>query len=185
MLKGIYCSVISIPLTFAGKILQPGQTTREFLTQSFKLGATQCVDFPTRGDRLYLVLTSTSDLIKGIHEEPHFCNSDHVSILFQLNMYNRKSQECIRKPAFRKADYNLINAFLGTIDWNEVYSNCHTMNDYRVAFKGILNTVIYNVVPFVQCSKQNCAPWFNSYLKHLRSIKQRRWKKYTKTRNIY
>ncbi len=99
-------------------------------------------------------------------------------------MYNRKSRECITKPAFRKADYSLINAFLGTVDWNEVYSNCHTMNDYWIAYKGILNTVIYNFVPFVQCSKQKCAPWFNNYLKRLRSIKQRRWKKYTKTRNI-
>ncbi len=41
------------------------QTSREFLTLCFKLGAEQCVNFPTRGTNLlHLVLTSNKCLIK-------------------------------------------------------------------------------------------------------------------------
>jgi hypothetical protein len=94
-----------------------------------------------------------------------------------MNHYTTSTTETLQ-PCFRKADYALINAFLATIDWDEVYTNCNSTNEYWNAFKDIMNTAIYNFVPFVSSGKSRYTPWFNNNLKHLRSVKQRKWKRY-------
>ena len=146
----------------------------------FKLGAEQCTDFPTRGNSLLdLVLCSNSCLIKSIQAEPPFCSSDHVSILCHVSQHMRIPQDNTLRPSFRKADYNLINAFLNTIDWDTVYANCISTEDYRSAFKNIMDTTVYNFVPFVNVEQNRNLqkPGFRHRLKRLRDIKQRRLKK--------
>ncbi len=161
------------------------QASREFLTMCFKLGAEQCVNFPSRGDNMLdLVLTSTRHLITDIQEEPPFCSSDHSSMLCHLNSHTKLAPDYTSKPAFQKADYGLINAFLGTIDWSEVFTNCCSTEDYWIAFKDIINTAIYNFVPFVTGKKYKNPPWFNKHLKRLRNIKQKKWRSYRNSRNI-
>ncbi len=49
-------------------------------------------------------------LIKDSQGEPPFCSSDHVSVLCYMNHHIRPSEDNMLKPAFRKADYCLINA---------------------------------------------------------------------------
>ena len=93
-------------------------------------------------------------------------------------------QSDFQKPCFQKADFNLINAFLATVDWNVVYSNCNSTEDYWLAFKHILDTIIYQFVPFVNVNSFKSKPWFDGKLHRLRLIKQHRWRTYFNNRNI-
>ena len=166
-------------------LVASSRISREFLTLCFKIGAEQRVNFPTRNENvLDLVLCSTRMLISSVLCEPPFCCSDHSSILCHLTDYYCASQEAPLKPCFKKADYEMINAFLATIDWDEVYAHCITANDYWQAFQNILNTAVYNYVPFVSSVKHRHSPWFNNDIKRLHSDKQKKWKRYVQSRNI-
>ena len=96
----------------------------------------------------------------SIDAEPHFSNSDHVSILCHLTSHFKTGSDNVLKPCFKKADYSMINAFLININWCEVYKDCVTANDYWVAFRNIINTAIFNFVPFVNV-KCKRTPWFH------------------------
>jgi len=159
--------------------------SREFLTLCFKLGAFQCVDFPTRKNNILdLVLCSTKSLLKSIHCEPPFSTSDHASILCYLNNHENTNHSNTAKPCFKKADYTVINAFLATIDWSVVYADCVSVDDYWDAFKEIINTAIYYFVPFVNPKNDKHVPWFNKTLKNLHRAKQSKWIKYSRSRNV-
>ena len=119
--------------------------------------------------------------MKSVYSVPPFCESDHVSVLCQLHNHVKFDDNSVAKPNFKKADY----AFLATIDWDVVYASCRTMNDYWVAFKNVVDTSIFNFVPFVCTGKSKSGtPWFNADLKKLRARKQRKWRKYVKSSNI-
>jgi len=159
--------------------------SKEFLTLCFKIGAEQMVDFPTRlNNCLDLILCSNRSMVKTMESEPPFCESDHISIYCELLFHRRSQENVCLKPCFQKADYSLINAYLSTLDWDIVYRDCTSTNQYWSAFKNIIDTAIYNFVPFVQTRKSKCVPWFTNNLKHLRLHKQRKWRKYTRSRNI-
>ena len=88
------------------------------------------------------------------------------------------------KPNFTQADYALINAFLNTLNWEEIYGNCTTAEDHWKAFQNILDTIILNFVPFTSSQPNKNVPWFSDSLRRLRLIKQRRWQKYDRNQNI-
>lgn len=158
---------------------------REFLTLCFKIGAEQLVDFPTRlNNQLDLLLSPDKGALQLIQPEAPFCESDHVSILCHMYNHVKDDENFVLKPCFKKADYRIINAFFATIDWDVVYSNCHSSNEYWLAFKNIINTAIFNFVPFVYTRKTRSTPWFNSKLKNMRLCKQRKWRKYIRSCNI-
>ena len=159
--------------------------SREFLTLCFKIGAEQLVDFPTRlGNQLDLVLCPNRGAVKSIQHEAPFCEGDHVSILCEMYNHLRVENNAVLKPCFKKPDYGVINAFLSAVDWDTVYANCCSVEEYWSAFRNIINTAIYNFVPFVHCRKVRNTPWFNGKLKNMHLRKQRKWKKYSRTRNI-
>ena len=159
--------------------------SEEFLTTCLRLGAHQCVNFPTRGENMLdLILCSHRGLINSICSKPPFANSDHVTVLCHIAPFQKLSVNNQAKPCFRKADYGLINAFLSTLDWSEIYQECNSTNDYWMAFKNILNTIVYNFVPYETAKDKKNVPWFNEKLKRLRATKQRRWRKYIQSKNI-
>ncbi len=81
------------------------QTSKEFLTLCFKLGAEQCVKFPTGGTNLLdLVLTFNKCLIKNMQAEPAFSSNDHVSLLCHVSGQSGFNPEGVLKPIFKKAD---------------------------------------------------------------------------------
>ena len=161
------------------------QISREFVTLCFKLGAQQCVDFPTRHNNVIdLILCPSKNLIQSINAETPFSTSDHNMIQCKMINHSRSNRETVLKPCYKAADYELINAFLATINWDEVYSSCNSTEEYWAAFKNVIDTAVLNFVPFVTVSKHKQAPWFSNTLKRLHLIKQRRWRKYFNARNI-
>ncbi len=83
-----------------------------------------------------------------------------------------------------KANYELITAFLATLDWDEIYSNCISTEEYYRAFKDIVNTIVFKFVPFVPVTGNGKVPWFSCDLERMRQIKQRRWRRYNNNSNI-
>ncbi len=81
-----------------------------------------------------------------------------------MSGHSGSNPEGVLKPAFKKADYCLINAFLATINWDIVFTDCQSAEEYWCAFKGIVNTAIYNFVPFVNVGNPKNVPWFNQNL---------------------
>ena len=87
------------------------------------------------------------------------------------------------KPCFKKADYLLINCYLSTVNWDEIYQDCKTAADYFKAFKQVLNYVIDEFVPVTRQSDKNKLPWNNDKLNRLRRVKQRKWQRYRSNRS--
>ena len=159
--------------------------SKQLLSLCFKSGSFQCVDFPTRKNNILdLMFCSDRNLIQDIYPTAPFSTSDHDSIICKMLPFDQQDQNVMRKPNFKQADYPLMNAFLCTLDWDAIYSNCTDASEHWYAFKNIIDTAVYNFVPFTdyQCNKN--VPWFSGKLKRLRLIKQRRWRSYDRKRNI-
>ena len=159
--------------------------SNEFLQVYFRLGANQCVHFPTRNDNfLDLVLCSDINLIREMICHEPFSLSDHSSILFSIQCQHEGTTPSQLKPCFAKADYELINAYLLTLDWTEIYALCTSAEDYYSVFQNTLQNVILNFVPFTSSNTHKGVPWFTSRLKYLRRAKQRCWRRYMHSKNI-
>ena len=157
------------------------QISKVFLDMCFQIGATQCVDFPTRNNNILdLILSSDQNMIQEIQCAEPFSLSDHCCISCKIQPLKKSFKNRFIKPCFKRADYELINSFLATVDWNDIYSKCEKPEDYFCAFKEVLDYVISNFVPFT-CEKPKMqAPWYNARLKSLKRIKQRHWQQYRK-----
>lgn len=181
----VLCGDFNLPDISWDTLTARSPVSREFLTMCFRLGSEQYVNFPTRNDHvLDLVLCPSRQMLSSVICEAPFSSSDHVSILCKVNSPNSFKHEMTSKPCFKKANYQMINAFLTAVDWDMVYANCESPNEYWLAFKNVINTAIFNFVPFVQPGTRKTVPWFSNKLKHLRSVKQRKWNKYVNSRNI-
>ena len=157
----------------------------EFINVCMRSGATQCVNFPTRGENILdLVLCSDQNLMQKIDRGEPFSLSDHDSIYFTMQPLAKQFKEKVLKPCFSKADYGLINSYLITLEWDRIYANCKTAEDYFKAFTQVIENVVSKFVPMTSTSRKKGAPWFNDKLKNLKRVKQRHWKRYVKHKNI-
>ena len=62
------------------------------------------------------------------------------------------------KTCVQKSRLLSNKCFFSTVDWDEVYVNCVSTEDYWSAFKDVINTAIFNCVPFVnvqQCNRKS------------------------------
>ena len=160
--------------------------SREFITFCFKSGMRQLVDTSTRGNHILdLVLCSDERFIYKVSVDTPFSTSDHDSILCYLRPHITNENKSINKPCFAKADFEIINAFLATVNWEEVFSECSNVEESWAALKNILDSVVYNFVPFVNANANSKdVPWYSSKLRRLRNIKQRRWQAHRNKKNI-
>ena len=103
----------------------------EFLGLCFTVGASQCVDFPTRGANILdLVLCSDSNLIQDISCGVPFSTSDHACISYEMQPFLKETRHRVMRRCFGAADYVLINAFLTTVNWDAVFQNCNSACDF-------------------------------------------------------
>ena len=161
------------------------QIANDFLETVTLVGATQCVNFATRNDNMLdLLLCSDQNMIQDIYCSEPFSGSDHCSISYSIQKLSKQKKPKTVKPCFKKADYELINAYLATVDWNQLYAQCVEPDDYYTVFREVIDNIIVNFVPFTSGTRDTKPPWYNNKLKNLRRIKQRHWQKYKRNRNI-
>ncbi len=106
------------------------------------------MDFPTRCNNIIdLVLCSDRNLLGAVRSGVPFLTNEYNAILCEMIPHSASSvQEGTRavKQCIMKANYELINAFLATLYWDEIDSNCTATEEYWHAFKGIANTIVFN-----------------------------------------
>jgi hypothetical protein len=142
-------------------------------------GFNQLVFEPTRNDNvLDLIFSSDIMFIHNIVIDTPFCNSDHATITFTLNISGNYAEPLQNDFNFRKADYNMLEALLSSIDWPIEFSACVTVDDFYKVFIRILTSLINCHVPKFQRNKKPLP----GHIKKMYAQKRKVWKNYKKTR---
>jgi len=128
--------------------------SRDFVDCTLQNGMSQFVTEPTRGANvLDLVLSNVQQGVYDMSVQMPFLTSDHNMLFFSVNSCDQPVNVSKFYRDFRGADYDLINGFLLSIDWNLLFSTCESdVQNYWDIFHGILTSVIESVVP-LKCQK--------------------------------
>ena len=109
--------------------------------------------FPTRGKNcIDLVLSSDQNLEFDVSVNEPFCNSDHNSVLFKISFVKHKDKN-IPFRNFRKADYEAINGYLLSVNWDHIFSYYFNANDLYNCFLNICKEAINLFVPLTSHKK--------------------------------
>ena len=82
-------------------------------------------------------------LIYDLSIHSPFANSDYKAVMFRCHLgIPQKPNFRVLKPLFHKADYELIIAFLMTIDWASMRSNYPTFYAFSPVFYEVINYTI-------------------------------------------
>jgi len=158
--------------------------TKDLITTSFEtclstLGMFHMNKDPTRNENcLDIVLSTSEHLLFDLTSAEPFCNSDHNSVLFKISVSSFKENQ-IPKQNFRKTDYDALNEFFLTIDWNELFSVCLSPTDMYDRFLNVVNFAIDTFVPLVKF-KSSCSKDMRKIL----SKKKFLWKKYKLSKDL-
>ena len=111
----------------------------EFLS---KHDLSQMIRSPTHrhGKILDLLITSTPSKILSLEiREPFGTTCDHNMIEIKINLFTHHIAPLnIRKYNFYKADYNSINTYLDSQQWEFLYNEENTISDTYSKFTGVL-----------------------------------------------
>ena len=136
----------SVP--FSAEIL----THVKFLSCTLNCGLLQMVHQPTRGlNCLYLVLVSVPSVICNLCVvEAIAVSCDHSTVEFSILFSYMPTKPRLSYPDFAKADYVSITAYLDSIDWLLLQSNCSQVEDFWSEISNIMMMHVYwKVCPYV------------------------------------
>jgi len=177
-------------LTATGPHLKFHQTFLDFIIQC---GLVQCVGEATRANNvLDLVFVNDPVLVNVCSVGPPWLNSDHQSVEFSLNLPidldKSEHAECCYVYDFDKANYDSINNYLNTYDWQVVLSGFDDVNSCLQAFMDILHAGFDYFVPIriVHKSKKGGKPGrhFPHYIRQLFNKKTAAWRLYKRFRSL-
>ena len=116
------------------------QTHVKFLSCTLNCGLLQMIHQPTRGlNCLDLVLVSVPSLICNLCVvEPIAVSCDHSTVDFSILFSYMPTQPRLSYPDFAKADYVSITAYLDSIDWLLLQSNCSQVEDFWSEISNIM-----------------------------------------------
>ena len=78
---------------------------------------------------------------------------------------------------FKNASYEIINSYLNSVEWNEVF-DLDDFNTCVYVFDSILQDVIHKFIPYKRRRKFNVTPWMTQEIRSLRNAKNRAYQKY-------
>ena len=130
-----------------------------FLFEYTKLNLNQLVTFTThhkpncKPSLIDLILTKTPELVNSIKQNPPISKSHHVVITSKIKFPNHnsfvkknKAEDKVIKPVFDKADYQKINTYLSTIEWEKELST-KNVNESWSFIQDKINYVQQHFVP--------------------------------------
>ena len=142
----------------------------------------QIVNSPTRfragqtPNILDLVLVHDELSIQSLESLPGIGKSDHVMLLITVQFFNELKFNPNTKFNFNKADFDLINSIINSINWqNEFHGlNC---DDALEVLNCFLLTLCHSFIPQTKISppKFNKAPWMSRDIKTLINRKKHSW----------
>ena len=157
----------------------------QFTDMCYTLSLHHMVCIPTRGNNILdLVLVSNQNLIANLEVGPPLGQSDHLGLNFQL-ITNDKTNDSINQRVmynYGQADYNIINAYLMTIDWDEQLNQSDSIDEMWGIFMSFLSYIHENFIPIKNFD--NTCRNSDATAKRLYRIKLKKWKKYQLEKTI-
>jgi hypothetical protein len=124
----------------------PFETT--FINFVVSSGISQIITQPTRNDKfLDLVFTTQPNLLLDPRVEPPFSNSDHCSIITNINLLTKPSFSAPRFN-FYKGNYDQINNILLHIDWLTFFAGTAEVDGCYNKFLSLLHELIQVYIPY-------------------------------------
>ena len=130
---------------------------------------------------LDLILSDSEEIVENVESRSHLGASDHISLVFEvLTAVNGKSNSSPR-PNFFKGDYNAINRFLESVNWNEI--NEMNVHDAWQFFIDKIDQCIKNYVPRHSTNPKFTKPkWMDHYCVRKVKKKYHAWKRFSYSR---
>ena len=139
----------------------------------------QFVNFPTRSNNILDSVLSSNNNVLRVDSLPPIGASDHTIITYCLDEYYDDNFIPFYIYDYETADYELINAFLLTIDWNELFAGCVNTSDHWLRFCELINYIHTEFIPVRLIRKHVNAN--NRKWRKLYRSKREKWKKYERT----
>lgn len=116
-------------------------------------GLTQLVDEPTHilGNTLDLLIASDEFLIHSWFLAEGLL-SDHLSLYFCLNISGPDA--LVMSPRYDYSNCRNMKIFLSHINWDLIFDNCITVEDYWAEFKGVLDFAMKNFLSQLTSCRQ-------------------------------
>jgi hypothetical protein len=157
----------------------------DFLELVLNHSLTQHVPFPTRyraGNKpscLDLVLTDSKHNISSMEALPPLGKSDHVTILFNLNLTRNSNASSNHRLNYTKADFTLISSMLDSVDWTEEFSDISAEEALSI-LDDFLNDMRNYLIPSKTSSEPTKfkPPWLTRVVKAAINKKRRSWDRY-------
>ena len=121
---------------------------RKFLQFCHSWDLHQMVSRPTRGhNQLDIVLTTHHERFSDVRLVPPLVSSDHDAVICNVHQTAKGSQPVRLERCFLYANYAAIAHELSKCDWQIIFSNCVSVNDYWLAFYQVLLELVEVFVP--------------------------------------
>ena len=139
----------------------------------------QFVNFPTRANNILDVVISSNNNVFSVKPHPPLGASDHAVISFSIDETCDDSFEPFYIFDYDSADYELINAYLMTINWDYFFHGCTNTHEHYARFHDLIAHIHNEFIPVKFIHKHrnfNDRKWKKLYRK-----KCKKWKKFQLT----
>ena len=170
---------LNLPLINWNKYSTNDPRSRIFLDFCNDNSLFQFVKFPTRSRNILDLILSPNNNIFSVKSHPPLGASDHQIIEFYIDEGYDDNFEPYYVFDYYRADYELINAFLMTINWNEFFLGCHDTYDHWYRFHELIVFIHNEFIPLKLVQKRR--NFNDKKRKSLYRIKCKKWRKFQLT----
>jgi len=127
-------------------------TGRDFINLCQTSQFTQIVNEPTRGDAFLDLIAVRDDCLVGdVTVVPPVGTSDHSAIEFSMSIQFTKYLYTYKKD-FNAVNYDLVNAELCSVDWNNIFCPMENIQVLYTKFLDVIHNLIDTHVPLQKVS---------------------------------
>ena len=164
--------------------LGSSEISNKFVSMCNELGMTQYVNVPTRDSHILdLVLATVDNSVFNVEVDAPFSYSDHCIIYFKLLFFkSKKGKQAKKIKLYSNADYDLIIAFLMTVDWASIFMSNRDIDSAWSSFDGILAYIINQFIPEKTVSEVHHHKG-SKRAKKLYRVKSQKFKKFTQCKS--
>jgi len=162
------------------------KSERTLIDSLFEMDMKQINDIPNFHGRFLDLVFISHDFSSTIFEADQLINCKdlhHKPVFFNLISYSFDKFSSLNnnsyKLNFHKANFDLINEFLGSINWDETLLMHNSLETNYNKFLDIINQSISNFVPTKKLNNNVHPPWWSKGLKRLKNAKNKAHKKST------
>ena len=164
----------------------PVNSLQIFANFATKHGFIQCVQDATRGRNILdVVLVNEPLCLRQLEVVEPFYKSDHNTILFSISLPDNSQngvastpvtaqlnlQQTTKKYLWKEGNYEAMNEYLFSVDWDEIVMYNFEPNTIWHAFQQILEKAVELFVPSVEVNQAEAGTRGNSYKHYPRHIK--------------